>query len=623
MAQQNWLRGRTLVYNPVPKNIPQPPRFRIGSILLSALRKTCTVIGAFFLFIAVITFWMASNMPKNPVMQLPDKMVMTIDLNGTLPESSGMAQYLSLLNIDDVPMSIDDMVDSIDKAAKDKRVKALVVKSSSVGYDLTQLQQLRAAISRFKAEGKKTYIYAESYGEGGYGLGLYYLASMFDEIWMQPVGTVAIGGINLESPFFKGLMEKYGVEAQFFHRKEYKNAMEHLTSDHMSPASKEMMGALVTNLATQLTAPIKQDRKKITGDFDKLLDLGLLTDKQALSGGLIDTLGYQDDLVDKVQKVADTENLVHIEDYWTSQKRQKAESNLLQRNSATTIAVVHVDGMIVSGSPSSSPYGLEDSVAGADDIAGAIEDAANDDRIKAIVLRVNSPGGSPSASETIARSVQWAITKKNKPVIVSMGPLAASGGYWISAGATKIYALDATLTGSIGVVGGKVNLAEFWKKFDVTWDGVKYGQNAALMSMNAPFSPSEQAQFEATLDSVYDHFIDRVSTGRKMTPAQVEKIAKGHVWTGQEAVKLGLVDRIGGLDVVLDDLAKQYGVPSRDKLVVTHLPADNNPLDMLFQLLSSQSASLPPFLRSLSFLTHMQGAQPLVYDSSLSGLGPQ
>ncbi len=203
-----------------------------------------------------------------------------------------------------------------------------------------------------------------------------------------------------------------------------------------------------------------------------------------------------------------------------------------------------------------------------------------------------------------------------------MGSLAASGGYWISAGANKIYAMDATLTGSIGVVGGKVNLAEFWKRFDVTWDGVKYGQNAALMSMNSRFSASEQAQFESTLDSVYDHFIERVSTGRKMTPAQVEKIAKGHIWTGQEALKLGLVDKIGGLDVVLDDLAKQYGYDSRDKLIVTHLPADNNPLDVIFQLLSSQ-ASLPPYLKWLSFLTHMQGAQLLVYDPAVFGIGPQ
>ncbi|HPQ50873.1 MAG TPA: S49 family peptidase, partial [Alphaproteobacteria bacterium] len=453
MSDNSWLKGRTVVYNPVPKAPPKPRRFHIGRILWTALKRTCIVIGAVVLFSAVIGVWSAVRSGHKNVPAMPDQMVLTLTLSGHIPEESGMSQYMALLNFRDEELTFNALVDAIERAAVDPHVKALAFKVSSAGYDISQLQEIRQAVLNFKATGKKTYIYSESYGGSGYGLGLYYLASAFDEIWMQPVGVVSVGGVSAEMPFFKDVMEKYGVEAQFFQRKEYKNAMEHLTSSKMSEASREETQGLIDNLATQLIAPIKADRQKIAQNFDGLLNLGMLTDDVALKSGLIDRMDYEDALIDFLDKAYPNTDLFPMDLYASAKTRDHLDKNLLG-GKKVSVAVIHVDGMIVSGSSGRSAYGLESSMAGADDIAGAIKTAARDKKIKAIILRVNSPGGSPSASETIARAVHWAKVTKKKPVYVSMGAVAASGGYWISTEATKIYAMDSTLTGSIGVVGG-------------------------------------------------------------------------------------------------------------------------------------------------------------------------
>ncbi|MFA7275978.1 MAG: signal peptide peptidase SppA [Pseudobdellovibrionaceae bacterium] len=624
MSGQNWLRGRTIVYNPAPK--PQPPQ-RVGVIerilgtAWSALKKTCMVIGFIILSLCVLTIWSASQVSDTVMPSLPKQMVLTLDLRYGLDEANSATQYLSLLNIEGQGMTLDDIIDALDRAKTDKSVKALAVRVASSSLDLSQLEQLRRAVANFKTSGKKTAIYAESYGDGGAGLGLYYLASVFDEIWLQPVGIVSIGGMAMESPFFKKIMDKYGVEAQFFHRKEYKNAMEHLTDEKMSDKSREMMEGLVGELAAQLVEPIKKDRPKLAATFDALVDKGLITDKEALKAGLVDHVDYDDVMIDKMDKGLGMP--VDMNAYWTARSRKDTGKRIAKNDRTLSVAVIHVDGMIVSGSPEQSPYGLESAVSGGDDIAADIDDAANDPRIAAIILKVNSPGGVPSASETIHRAVVRAQTKYKKPVIVSMGAMAASGGYWISAGASKIYALNTTLTGSIGVVGGKINLQKFWEKYDVVWDGVKYGENSGMMSINTPFSPSEQAQFEASLDSVYDTFIDHVAKGRKLKAAEVEKIAKGHVWTGREAQKIGLVDEIGGLDKVLDDLATAKGLTSRRDIKIIHMPEISSPLDMLYEIMSSAGLALSPDLSGVisKIMLPIMGSQAqdgrLVYDGSL------
>lgn len=612
MSHQSWLRGRTVVYNPnsaAPSLKKSKNLFlKIPQVILSfvwrVIKKIALFIGLAILLLSVIGMWSAVKMNHKSLPSLPDSMVLTLHLDQGFPEKNATTQLLSLIQMDQAPLTLEDIVDSIDQAAKDNRVKVLAFKASGGGYNLNQLQALRDAVVRFKAAGKKSVIFSESYGEGGYGLGIYYLATAFDEIWMQPVGNLAIGGINMQVPFFKDVMDKYGVEAQFFQRKEYKNAMEHLTANHMSDPSRESMESLLADMAAQLVEPIKVARPEIAGIFDSLLDQGYHTDKVALKVGLIDKLNYEDVMLQAIRNKFKGVEFVSVETYSAVSHRQKLEETFLSEESGIKIAVIPIEGMIVSGTAKSSPLG--DKFAGAEDIVAAIEDAANDKSIQSIVLRINSPGGSPTASETIHRAIVWAKTIKKKQIIVSMGSLAASGGYWVATPADKIYAMNATLTGSIGVVGGKINLQGIWNKLGIKWETVKYGDNSGMMSLNTPFSQGEQKQFEASLDNIYDYFMTRVAEGRKLSPAQVEKIAKGRAYTGRQALALGLVDEIGGMNNVLDDLAKANGLSSRDHLNIVYLPMMDDPMELFLMMLSEKigmtpvlekvSAALAPFL---------------------------
>lgn len=634
MSNQSWLRGRTLVFNQgaVQKQNTSKGFSAVG-VLKSVLRFAWRVvkgialtIGLLILILIVMGIWSAMKSDKPSLPTLPSSMILSLTLDKDIPDTNGVTQILSLIRGEQAPLTLEDIVDSIDRAAKDNRVKALAFKVNGGGYNLTQLQSIRDAVLRFKTTGKKSVIFSESYGEGGYGLGIYYLATAFDEIWMQPVGNVAIGGINMQVPFFKDVMNKYGVEAQFFQRKEYKNAMEHMTANQMSAASRESMDSLLGDLAGQLVGPIKLSRKQVTNSFEGLLNQGYLTDKVALKSGLIDKLDYEDNMTNAIQKKFEGVKFVSVERYNAIIKRKAFEKSVISKNKNVTIAVIPIKGMIISGSPKSSPFGGNNQFAGADDIVEAIENAANDKNVRAIILRVNSPGGSPTASETIHRAVTWAKTTKKKRIIVSMGSMAASGGYWVSTPADKIYAMDSTLTGSIGVVGGKVNIQGVWDKLGVKWETIQYGDNSGMMSMNTPFSESEQKQFELSLDNIYDYFIARVADGRKLTPAQVEKIAKGRAYTGRQALALGLVDEIGGMDKVLDDVAKANGLTSRDDLNVLYLPMLTDPMQLILMMLSER-VGITPIIEKISstlapFLALGQNV-PMVYNATTyDGLNP-
>lgn len=626
MSNQSWLRGRTLVFNQAPVHKPNNSKgFSVIGFLKSILcfvwrviKGMALVLGLLILLLIAMGIFSATKSDKKSVPALPNSMVLSLTLEKDIPHKDGVTEILSLIRGERATLTLEDIVDSIDRAAKDDRVKALAFKANGGGYNLTQLQSIRDAVIRFKASGKKSVIFSESFGEGGYGLGIYYLATAFDEIWMQPVGNVAIGGINMQVPFFKDVMNKYGVEAQFFQRKEYKNAMEHLTSNQMSDASRLSMESLIGNLAGQLVTPIKLSRTQVSTTFDSLLNKGYVTDKVALKEGLIDRLDYEDKMTAAILKKFAGTRFVSVERYNAILKRKAFEKSILSKNKNVTIAVIPIDGMIISGSPKSSPFGMDNQFAGADDIVESIEDAANDISVKVIILRVNSPGGSPTASETIHRAVTWAKTVKNKKIIVSMGGMAASGGYWVSTPADKIYAMESTLTGSIGVVGGKINVQGVWDKLGVKWETVKYGDNSGMMSLNTPFSQSEQEQFEASLDNIYDYFITRVAEGRKLNPAQVEKIAKGRAYTGVQALELGLVDEIGGMDKVLDDVAKANGLSSRDNLHVIYLPVFTDLTQLILMMLAERIGLTPVIEKITTILAPLMALEhggTMVYES--------
>lgn len=578
----NWLRRRPLFETPRVKVVQKPKgRFmKPFHWLFRGLRRLCIFLGAIVLFTMVVGFWGASRKEAAP--DLPGKMVLVLKLEESLPEKRGAQDYFSQYGLAPSSVTLFDVTNALDKASKDDRVQGFVLSIRSGGYEIAQLQELRAAVLNFKASGKFTKIYAPSYGESGTGLGMYYLASAFDEIWMQPVGVVSISGMNAEMPYFKDVLDKYGVRPQFFQRREYKNAMENLTANEMSPASRRMMTELVNDLGDQIVTGISMERKKVSSGISALVDQGMFTDDEALELGLIDRLDYSDVLLSELEgdKKADRPGFVRIDDYAKLQSKKAAAKN--------RVAIVHIEGMIMDGG-GGSPLSLEDKPANASEIAQSIRDAAEDKSVHTIVIRINSPGGSPSASEGIRRAIVWAKNKHKKPVIVSMGSTAASGGYWIAANADKIYADAGTLTGSIGVVGGKFDLSGLFSKYDIHWDGVSYGQNAGMWNVNRGFDAHAQERFNASLDNIYNHFIEIVADGRKMKRERVEEIAKGRVWTGRQAKEIGLVDQIGGLDMVMDDIAKNKKLSDRHQLSVIELPAPENPLQVFMDMVEKKS----------------------------------
>lgn len=611
MSGQNWLRKNTIFVSPHKKSQYTPSQGKTkkivgvtkkyAGIIGRSLRRTCTVIGAMVLFSAVSTLYLSFKILGDQAKPqgLMDNAVVILKLEDEIQEKSSPVNFFG----NEEAMSLPDMIAAIDAASVDSRVKALVLSLRPGRYSLAHLQELRAAVQRFVKTGKRATVYASSYGETGSGIGAYYLAAVFPEIWMQPVGVVSIHGIRAEMPYAKNLLSKFGIETHFSQRKEYKNAMENMTASEMSAPSRESTTAMINDMMQQIKSGIVESRPRLKTNLNSLIDKGILTDQESLQTGLIDKLNYSDALMDDLRKkITGDEDSKDVgfylaNTYYSAIKREKKSQEMLHKATKKKIALVHVSGAIVDKAENSSPYNMGNIPNGADRISQAIYDAAEDKDIVAIVVRVDSPGGSPTASETIRRAIVRAKEKYKKPVIISMGSVAASGGYWVATDADKIYALPATLTGSIGVVGGKFDLAGMWQKMDINWQSIGSSQNDGMWSMNQGFTESEQARFDAMLDNIYAHFQKRVADGRKLSLARVEEISRGRVWTGQQALKLGLVDQLGGMDIVLTDLAKKLGVQGRDDLDIIEMPKPETPFEQIMALFEVQAGiSLPQWM---------------------------
>lgn len=552
-------------------------RWNIGRIMGRALKRTCMVLGAIMLvwivLSASVVMMMGGGARKAP---LPDKMVVVLKLDRGLVEKAGSPTLF-----DPFPYrqpNLHDVIAKIDDAAQDVRVKGFVLSLKSGGLSLTQIQELRSAIERFRATGKFTKFHTPSFVDYGQGMGLYYLASAFEEIWMQPVGMLGLTGISLEMPYARGALDKIGAHPEFLQREEYKSAMENFAAKEMSPASRESYQSIVDDYAEQMVGTIARERKISKSVMKSYVDMGLLGGEEALKAKLIDRLDYADVMIDDMDETItgdrDTDEGIYVPlaDYHRTAPRAKKRD---------TVAVVQVVGAIMPGTS------REVSGAAADDIAAALYDAAEDERIKAVLLRVDSPGGSPSASETIRRAV-LNVQKEGKKVVVSMGSVAASGGYWVAAPADAIYASPATLTGSIGVVMGKMSLGALWDKLGINWQSIRYGENAGMFSMNEKLDAPARARMNAIIDETYDQFLMRVAEGRGMSKEEARKVAKGRAWTGAQAKENGLVDALGGQSDALDYIARELGHKSRNDLTVIELPRRKRPLEQLMELMETQ-----------------------------------
>jgi protease IV len=431
-------------------------------------------------------------------------------------------------------------------AGADPRVKGLVAKIGNPAMSLAQAQEIRDAVRAFATSGKPTIAWAQTFGENTPASVTYFLASGFGEIWLQPSGEVNLVGVTIETRFLRGLLDKLGVVPEIGQRHEYKNAADRILRTEMSDAHREAYDRLAASAWEQIVAGVAEARGLSTDAVQALADRAPLSASDAAAAGLVDHVGYRDEVYAAARRAVASDGNVALlfADKWSKDEKPVARIvRQVQQRKAPAIALVEGHGGIAIGR---SRRGAQGPVMGSDTVAAHIRAAVRDANVKAIVFRVDSPGGSYVASDTVWREVVCA-REAGKPVVVSMGAVAGSGGYFVACPADVIIAQPGTLTGSIGVLGGKAVTAGLTDKFGLSYDSVQRGEHARMYSTHSPFSDGERERLDAFLDAVYDDFTTKVAQGRNMTRDAVHEVARGRVWTGADAREIGLVDDLGGL----------------------------------------------------------------------------
>lgn len=532
---------------------------------------------------------------------VPDGCVLELDLQSAPPESLGF-DPLALISLGGKPLTLRQTVDALHRAAEDDRVAGLIARIQLSAAAPGPVQELRDAIAVF-GTAKPTLAWAETYP----GTLSYYLASAFGEVWMQPSGTVGLIGFATSALFLRSALDKAGIEAQFVARGEYKSAANLFTQDSYTDAHREADTALIGSLHAQVLRAVAESRHLDTATVDALADQAPLLRDAAVSAKLVDRIGFRDEAYARIAELTGAPAQADGDDApprlflsrYAKANSFKPAPPIPGRKTKPTVAVVTLDGPIVSGrgGPQMLPFG--NSSAGGDTIAAALREAVADDDVSAIVLRVNSPGGSVTGSETIWREVVRA-TEAGKPVIASMGAVAASGGYYVSMAADEIVANAGTITGSIGVVTGKLVSRQLKDKLGVGSDSVRTNANADAWSSNERFTPQQQAHVEAEADLFYADFVQRVADGRGLAVAAVEEVARGRVWTGADARERGLVDELGGLRTAIDRAKVRAGFEPDTYVRIVTYPG-SSVRDMLRPKSSSQpaAASVPHALGAL------------------------
>jgi protease-4 len=507
---------------------------------------------------------------------LPGQTVLSLDLRQTLTDQEPADPLLAFTG---PPMSVTSTVLTLRRAETDDHVKAMVVRLPDFGIDPAQADELAQAFRRFRAKGKKIYVHSQGLYAGGVVTASYALGAAGDEFWMQAGAPFEAVGISVEDIFFKRFFERYGVEADYEQREDYKNAVNPYLFADYTPAHKEAQVSWMQAVHASTIASAAHDRKRPPEAIRAALEAGPYD--AALQRGLVDRLGFAEEMDRAALKAAgDRAELVDFLDYQSRGGVSIPPGDV--------IAVINVEGAIVNGVGSASPFG--GAAAYSDIVADAIYSAIEEEQVQAIVLRVSSPGGSDTASEQIAAAVR-AAKAANKPVVVSMGAYAASGGYWISTEADHIVAQPTTLTGSIGVYGGKFAGGEAAARFGIdVRETTVGGEYAGVGNLGEGFSPAERAAYAAQIDKVYQTFLTRVSTGRKLPLERVRQIAGGRVWTGAQARDLGLVDQLGGLTEAIDKAKALAGIDGPARLWM--LPEPVSAFDALEQALGISAAGV-------------------------------
>ncbi|OYQ32505.1 signal peptide peptidase SppA [Niveispirillum lacus] len=527
-------------------------------------------------------YHLASRQPK-----LPDTIVLELDLEKPLAEAPATDPVAGLLG--NQRDTVEQVVRTLNRAAKDPRVKGIIARTGNGVHSFAVTQELRDSIAKLRKEGRFAIIHAESFGELGNGMQPYYLATAFEQIWMQPMGDLAITGMQAELAFLRGTLDKLNVEPQFRQREEYKSFAEQYTETGPTPANREAVDSLVGDLFNQWVSDVALARGLNETAVRAAVDKAPLLDADAVGAKLVDKLAYWDEAVDWALEKAKAggpevakPELVSLHDY----SRSPPEMDL-SITEAPLVAMIVGDGAILRGDSQADPLSGAETF-GAATIAAAFDEAIENEQVKAILFRVNSPGGSAVASEVVRRKVLKAKAA-GKPVIVSMGSVAASGGYWVSMGADRIVAAPGTITGSIGVLAGKMVLRGLTDWAGVNIEPISRGANAGMWSSNTPFTPAQEERLNAFLDSTYASFTQGVADGRNLPLDKVKQIAKGRVYTGRQAKELGLVDALGGYATALAEVRKVLKLAEDAPLRAITLPQKRSQFEFLLDMLSGDA----------------------------------
>ncbi len=534
---------------------------------------------------------------------VPSGCVLELDLRAMPPETSSF-DPLAIISGGSRPTALRDVVAAIYRAAEDPRVAGLIARVQLTASPTAAVQELREAIVAFTAA-KPSLAWAETYP----GTLSYYLASAFGEVWMQPAGSVGLIGFASNATFLRAAFDKAGIEPQIIARGEYKSAANRYTEHGFTEAHREAVTRMLQSLQEQVWGAVAASRELDAGALDALADRAPLLREEAVASGLVDRIGFRDEAYDRMAEMVGVEHVseentpprLYVSRYAGAARSRLAPPvpSVPGRRAKPTVAVINIDGEIVDGrgGPQFLPFGV--STVGSDTIASALREATADESVSAIVLRVNSPGGSVTTAETLWREVKRA-RKRGKAVVVSMGAVAASGGYYVAVAADAIVASPATITGSIGVLTGKLVIRELLERLGVGLDTVRTNANANVWSIEAPFTPEQRARREAEADLVYADFLERVADGRNLTTEAVDRVARGRVWTGADARERGLVDELGGLRTALRRAKVLAGLDEDADVRIVTYPGGSL-LDMLRPRASSQpaAASLPDALGAL------------------------
>ena len=537
--------------------------------LFLTLVGIATVLSIMLLFVAYLTSWRGPS--------IPDQSVLVVRPGGELLEVLPDDVVGQVLGGD--AGTVRGLIESLQKAKRDPRITSVLLLPATLELPFWgKVQELRDAMVDFRRSGKTVVAFLEYGGDREY-----YLASAADRVFLLPTSPLDLTGIASYEIFLRGALDKLGAYPDFVHIGAYKTAVNQFTEKGFTPEHREMTESLNRDLYEQLVRGIAEARKKTPDEVRRLLDEGPFTPDAARQAGLVDELAYLDQLDDRVAALKvddDSRERVEERDY------RRVSSRSLGVRTASRIAVLYASGVIASGR--STQDSVNGAVVGSDTMVEQLERIRDDDSIKAIVLRVDSPGGSSVASDVIWRELS--ITRDqnpSRPLIASMSDLAASGGYYISMPAQVIVAQPGTLTGSIGIFGGKVVVGDTLEKVGIATETVQSGRNANLSSPFDPFTPEQRDKLMAYMQSFYDGFVRKAAESRHTTPEQIHAVAQGRVWTGRQARERGLVDELGGLDRAVVIAKARAGIPADEEVELVTFP----PRRTLYEAIAEQFGS--------------------------------